>query len=182
MLFGGMMVGKADISRLIGRFQSFGNFIYSAKLSARYLVDRVKYPRGTRLMMGNALVAPLFYSLRKRKVPVMFDAAVVDLTGDRHGVNGAWLNIGGREIWLKPEGRRACDRRLRAQQGYRATFMPQPVPEYSMSYEGNQGDGVDIGRRLGASITPEQCTSGLWTPVSSCRGRTVAKACSRISC
>ena len=44
--------------------------------------------------------------------------------------------------------------------------MPQPVPEYSMSYDGNQGDGLDIGRRLGAALAPEHCTSGLWTPVS----------------
>ena len=78
-MFGGMMVGKADIARLIGRFHSIGNFIYSAKLFARYLVDRLKYPRGTRLMMGNALVGRLFYSLRQRNVPILFDAAIVDL-------------------------------------------------------------------------------------------------------
>jgi succinate dehydrogenase/fumarate reductase flavoprotein subunit len=44
--------------------------------------------------------------------------------------------------------------------------MPQPVPAFSMSYEGNVGDGVDIGQRLGAQIAPERCTSGLWAPVS----------------
>src|SRR5215467_12399084 len=32
MLLGGMMVGKLDISQLLGRFQSAANFIYSAKL------------------------------------------------------------------------------------------------------------------------------------------------------
>ena len=37
MVFGGMMVGKEDIPRLIGRFRSAANFIYSAKLFARYL-------------------------------------------------------------------------------------------------------------------------------------------------
>ncbi len=167
MLFGGMMVGKADISRLIGRFNSVGNFIYSAKLLARYLVDRVKYPRGTRLMMGNALVGRLFYSLCRRRVPIMFDAAIVDLAGDRNGVTGARLKSGGKDIFVK--ARRGV---VLATGGYghnksfRSAFMPQPVPEYSMSYEGNQGDGVDIGRRLGASFVPEQCTSGLWTPVS----------------
>ena len=31
MLFGGMMVGKADITRLIGRFDSIANFIYCSK-------------------------------------------------------------------------------------------------------------------------------------------------------
>jgi succinate dehydrogenase/fumarate reductase flavoprotein subunit len=35
-----------------------------------------------------------------------------------------------------------------------------------MSHEGNRGDGVDIGQRLGATITSEHGSSGLWTPVS----------------
>ena len=167
MLFGGMMVGKADISRLLGRFQSFGNFIYSAKLLARYLVDRVKYPRGTRLMMGNALVGRLFYSLRRRSVPIMFDAAIVDLAGDRNGVKGARLNSGGKEILVRARrGVVLATGGYGHNKGFRSAFMPQPAPEYSMSYEGNQGDGLDIGRRLGAAFASEQCTSGLWTPVS----------------
>src|SRR4029079_15208568 len=53
MLFGGMMVGKPDLAPLIGRFRSLKNFVYAAKLFGRYLVDRLRYPRGTRLMMGN---------------------------------------------------------------------------------------------------------------------------------
>lgn len=36
MVFGGMMVGKADIPPLIGRFRSLANFVYSAKLLRRY--------------------------------------------------------------------------------------------------------------------------------------------------
>jgi hypothetical protein len=67
MVLGGMMVGKADISPLIGRFRSIANFAYSAKLFLRYLSDRLTYARGTRLMMGNALVARLFYSLAQTR-------------------------------------------------------------------------------------------------------------------
>ena len=37
MLFGGMMIGKADIPPLVGRFKSLANFSYAAKLMARYL-------------------------------------------------------------------------------------------------------------------------------------------------
>src|SRR4029079_7211126 len=55
MVFGGIMVGKADIPRLIGRFHSISNFIYSAKLFARYLVDRLTYRRGTPLLLGTRL-------------------------------------------------------------------------------------------------------------------------------
>jgi succinate dehydrogenase/fumarate reductase flavoprotein subunit len=167
MVFGGMMVGKADIAPLIGRFQSSANFIHSARLFVRYLVDRLKYPRGTRLTMGNALVARLFYSLRRRGVPILFDASIVDAMGDRHGVVGARVNVGGTEIEIRARkgvilatGGYAHNRR------FRDAFMPQPVPAHSMSYEGNRGDGVDIGQRLGATIAPEHGSSGLWTPVS----------------
>lgn len=167
MVFGGMMVGKADIPRLIGRFNSIANFIYSAKLFARYLVDRLRYQRGTRIMMGNALIGRLFYSLRKRKVPILFDTSIVDVTGDRRGVSGARLHAGGKEILVRTrKGVVLATGGYAHNQRFREAFMPRPVPAHSMSYEGNRGDGVDIGQRLGAAITPEQCTSGLWTPVS----------------
>jgi succinate dehydrogenase/fumarate reductase flavoprotein subunit len=167
MVFGGMMVGKADISPLIGRFKSISNFAYSAKLFLRYLSDRLKYARGTRLMMGNALIARLFYSLRKRNVPILFDASIIEVDGDRHGVKGAQLKIGDRKILVKArKGVVLATGGYAHNKGFREAFMPRPVPTYSMSSAGNTGDGVEIGQRLGAALTPEQSTSGLWTPVS----------------
>jgi len=56
MLFGGMMVGKSDIATLLGAHRSPRHFLGSAALIARYAADRLRYPRGTRLVMGNALV------------------------------------------------------------------------------------------------------------------------------
>jgi succinate dehydrogenase/fumarate reductase flavoprotein subunit len=167
MVLGGMMVGKADISPLIGRFRSIANFAYSAKLFLRYLSDRLTYARGTRLMMGNALVARLFYSLRKRNVPILFDASIIEVDGDRHGVKGAQLKIGDRKTLVKArKGVVLATGGYAQNKGFRETFMPRPVPTYSMSSSDNKGDGVEIGVRLGAVLTPEQSTSGLWTPVS----------------
>lgn len=167
MLFGGMMVGKADIAPLINRYRSFGNFAYAARLFARYILDRMKYRRGTRIMMGNALIGRLFYSLRKRNVSIFFGASLVGLIGDRRGIRGARVSLDGREIVIGTRrgvvlatGGYAHNKRLRA------AFMPQPVPGYSMSCEGNDGDGIEIGERLGAALAPERSTSGLWTPVS----------------
>jgi succinate dehydrogenase/fumarate reductase flavoprotein subunit len=167
MVFGGMMIGKADIAPLVGRFRSIGNFIYSAKLFVRYLADRLKYPRGTRIMMGNALIGRLFYSLRKRKVPILFDASITDIMGDRHGVTGARLSVGGKDLVVKTrKGVVLATGGYAYNERFRQAFMPQPVPAHSMSYEGNRGDGVAIGERLGAALAPGRCTSGLWTPVS----------------
>lgn len=167
MVLGGMMVGKADISPLIGRFRSIANFAYSAKLFLRYLSDRLTYARGTRLMMGNALVARLFYSLRKRDVPILFDASIIEVDGDRHGVKGAQLKIGNRKILVKArKGVVLATGGYAHNKGFRETFMPRPVPTYSMGSSDNKGDGVEIGLRLGAVMTPEKSTSGLWAPVS----------------
>ena len=167
MLFDGMMVGKDDIPRLLGRFQSASNFIYSTKLLARYLADRLRYPRGTRLMMGNALIGRLFYSLQKRKVPILFGAAIADLVGDRHGVRGARLELDGRELVVRArKGVVLAAGGYARNKKFRAAFMPQPVPEHSLSCESNSGDGVAIGERLGARLAPEHGPSGLWTPAS----------------
>jgi len=168
MILGGMMVGKDDIPRLIGRFRSAANFVYAAKLFARYLADRLRYRRGTRLMMGNALMARLYYSLRQRKVPIRFGTALADVLGDARGVQGASLRAGAEEIVVK--GRRGV---ILATGGFghnmafRKQFMPQPTPERSLACETNAGDGVAIGLRLGARTAPATGgRGGLWTPVS----------------
>jgi succinate dehydrogenase/fumarate reductase flavoprotein subunit len=167
MVFGGMMVGKADIPRLLGRFQSFDNFIYSAKLFARYLADRLRHRRGTRIMMGNALAGRLFYSLRKRGVPIMFEASIASIIGDRSGVTGARLRVGGKDIVVKArKGVVLATGGYAHNTQFRKKFMPQPVPVHSLSYEGNHGDGVAAGESLGAAVAPERSASGLWTPVS----------------
>ena len=172
MVFGGMMIGKADIAPLVGRFASLANFSHAAKLFARYLFDRTRYPRGTRLVMGNALVARLFLSLKKRGVEIAFDAPITGIVYEDGQVRGAKIGTkiarAGEDIIVRTRrgvvlatGGYAHNRR------FREAFMPQPVPVHSLSSEFNTGDGLTIGERLGARIAPEEHGgSGLWTPAS----------------
>ena len=44
-------------------------------------------------MMGNALIGRLYHSLRRRKVPILFGAAIKDLLGDTRGITGARVEI-----------------------------------------------------------------------------------------
>jgi succinate dehydrogenase/fumarate reductase flavoprotein subunit len=167
MLFGGMMIGKADIPPLVGRFKSLANFGYAAKLMARYLADRLRYPRGTRLMMGNALVARLFYSLRRRGVDILFNAplAAVDVRDGR--VMGATIAADGEIYVAATKGVVLATGGYGHNKRYREAFMAHPVPAHSMASEFNNGDGIAIGEQLGARIAPgEHRRSGLWTPVS----------------
>src|SRR4029078_13284948 len=82
-------------------------------------------------------------------------------------MKGAQLKIGSKKILVKArKGVVLATGGYAHNKGFREAFMPQPVPTYSMSSADNTGDGVEIGQRLGAALTPEQSTSGLWTAVS----------------
>ena len=168
MLLGGMMVGKSDIPCLLGRFRSLPNLVHSLNLVARYLVDRFRYPRGTRLVMGNALVARLFASLLKQRVSVRFECAIKDVVIEGGRVTGAVIVQAGRERRVRTRvGLVLATGGFARNQNYRTAFMPQPTPRHSMAFTGNTGDGVEIGQRVGARISPEQHRSGaFWSPVS----------------
>ena len=52
------------------------SLLHTAKLLARYGRDRLSYPRGSRLVMGNALVGRLLYSLLRRDVDILTDTSL----------------------------------------------------------------------------------------------------------
>src|ERR671930_358264 len=57
MLLGGMMVDRTDIGHLLNARRSFASLRHDVGLVARYAGDRLRFARGTRLVMGNALVS-----------------------------------------------------------------------------------------------------------------------------
>jgi len=168
MVLGGMMAGKSDLAPLIDRFQSMSNFIYSGKLFLRYVVDRLRYSRGTRVVMGNALVSRLFYSLRKKNVPVMFETTVQEVIWDAGRVVGVVAQSQGKR--LRIQTRRGL---VIATGGYghntklRQMFMPTPTPPLSVACQSNTGDGIELGLAHGGVVAPEtQGPGAFWTPVS----------------
>ncbi len=96
MGLGGMMVGRVELAALLAPFASAANFQTTIRMVGRYVLDRLRYKRGTRLIMGNALVARLLFSLRKAGVPILFDGAATDLILESGRVTGAVVN--GRRI------------------------------------------------------------------------------------
>ncbi len=169
LVLGGMMAGKDDIPRLINRFKSVSNFVYAGRLFLRYLADRLRYSRGTRVVMGNALAARLFYSLRQQDVPVLFETTVQSLVRCGGAVVGAVLRTSdGRTLRV-----RAARGVVIATGGYghnqelRARFMPRPTPELSVACASNTGDGIELGLAEGGTVAPDtQGPGAFWTPVS----------------
>lgn len=172
MLLGGMMMGKADIAPLVHRYRSPRAFLHAARLVLRYGVDRLRHPRGTRLTMGNALVARLLHSLRTRGVPILFDAPVVELVTRAGSVTGAVIAEDGRRLRV-----RARDGVVLATGGFardpalRAALMPAPTPPHSLAAPDDTGDGLRLGRAAGAALAAGHGSSAFWTPVSVTRRR-----------
>jgi succinate dehydrogenase/fumarate reductase flavoprotein subunit len=168
MILGGMMVGKMDIPRLLGRFQSPADFAYSARLFLRYLVDRLRYSRGTRLMMGNALVGRMFYSLLKLGVRPEFNTRLGELMVEDGRVTGATvIGRSGTRLVAARKGVILATGGFAQNAAYRTRLMPHPTPKYSLASEANQGDGLAAAEALGARISAtENGSGGFWTPVS----------------
>ena len=168
MVLGGMMAGKDDIPRLIHRFKTLGNFVYAGRLFARYLIDRLRFSRGTRIVMGNALVARLFYSLKQEQVPILFDAVVQSVVREDARVVGVVVRHAGQLIRIRSRYGLVI-----ATGGYghnaemRAQFMPKPTPSYTLACAANTGDGLALGLTAGGHMASQSEGSGaFWTPVS----------------
>lgn len=169
MVLGGMMVGKADIGALLGRFRSTGNFLHAARLVGRYIVDRLKgYRRGTRLVMGNALVARLLDSLQRAGVTVRYgthcEGLIVE-AGRIAGVRVRQLESSETEAIKSTAGVVLCTGGVGHSSELRRAFGTSALQSHSLSFEGNLGEGITAALSVGA-VLERSTPDFLWQPVS----------------
>ena len=166
-LFGGMMVNRRDIGDLLNAARSPAAFARSLGLLSRYGLDRMRRHRGTRLVMGNALVGRLYASLRARAVPVRTNTAVTGLIFhdgavagvEAHGEEGPCRILARHGVVLATGGF-SRHPRLRKQ------LMPEPVATFSPVAESVTGDGVSLGLNAGGRLGDGHAESSFWSPVS----------------
>ena len=167
LAFGGMMVNRKDIDSLLGVVKSSKNFIAVTQLIARYALDRLRYPRGTRLLMGNALAGRLLKSALDKKIPLRLQTAALELIAKDGRVVGLVAEADGRKIRMA--ARRGI---VLAAGGFpgsgamRSQWLPHPDKHYSMAPKGNEGDGLRLGLDVGASIDADNIGNAFWAPVS----------------
>jgi succinate dehydrogenase/fumarate reductase flavoprotein subunit len=163
MLFGRMMVTRGEAARLLRMLRSFPDALLGARLLLRYLLDRLRYPRGTRLVLGNAIVARLYNTLLEKNVPVWFSARAERL-----------LPEGGVEI--QHEGR---PQRVRARCGVvlagggfpagaalRERHFPRPVARHTPASDACVGETLRLGLDAGGVLGPSGEHNALWFPSS----------------
>jgi succinate dehydrogenase/fumarate reductase flavoprotein subunit len=166
-VLGGMMVDRDDIPHLLNMTRSWTSFRYAARILSRHAADRLRHPRGTRLLMGNALIGRLLASLDARKVPIMLDTKVEELLHGADGVEGVVLSQHGQR-------RRVLARRgvILATGGFnrhpsrRVELLPAPVAAFSPAAPGHTGEMHDLALGLGARYGEGALDNAFWAPVS----------------
>jgi succinate dehydrogenase/fumarate reductase flavoprotein subunit len=170
MLLGGIMVDRLDIGHLLDARRSFRSLRHSLGLLARYGRDRLRFPRGARLVMGNALVARLYYSLLQRRVPILLSTETLSLTESEGRITGALLASGGERIAVRSRGGVILATGGFSQNPQMRRRLLPGVCAHSPVAESAQGDGIALAEQAGGRLRSGQ-SNGFWSPVSVRRRR-----------
>ncbi|WP_338664607.1 FAD-binding protein [Pararoseomonas sp. SCSIO 73927] len=119
------------------------------------------------LVMGNALVAWLLYSLRRQGVPIRFDTAVAGLLLDGGRVTGAVLRgPEGKRPILALRGVMLATVGVAWKPALRERLFPEAARPLYLAPEGSTGDGIAAGMGIGAALDDAGDSVGLWMPCS----------------
>lgn len=160
---GGFMIDLFDLPHL-ANMRSPRSLIHFGRLGLRFALDKLRrFPRGTRLTMGNALAARLLRSA--------IDAGV---TLRRSTATDGLLVEDGRVV-----GVRAGDEEVRAQVGVvlasggfsaneqlRRAYVPHADHHRSILPYENTGDGMNMALDAGAALDGENLVNAVWAVVS----------------
>ncbi|HVX98663.1 MAG TPA: FAD-binding protein [Pseudorhodoplanes sp.] len=167
MVLGGLMIGRDDIPHFLDPFGSRRSFLHVARILLRHFADRLTRGRGARLLMGNALVARLLFSLRTKGVPIWLNCRLIELVGDGSRVDGAVVELGHERLRVRASrgvmlatGGFATSEALRKE-----WFKSLPV-RHTMGFWGNSGDGISAARAIGASAGDGEQGPAFWFPSS----------------
>ncbi|MFA7249187.1 MAG: FAD-dependent oxidoreductase, partial [Dehalococcoidia bacterium] len=170
MLFarlGGMMVTRGEVARLLRLGRSWDALALGLRLVARFARDRMRYRRGTRLVLGNALVARLYRNVIDRGATTWLSTSVVRLVRDGGRVQGLVALRDGREVTV-----RARDGVVLAGGGFpagrelRERYLPAPVAQHTAAAEGSTGATLNLALEVGATMGPPGEDNALWFPSS----------------
>lgn len=166
-LFGGMMVDRDDIGHLLRATRALASFRHAAMLLGRHALDRLRHPRGTRLVMGNALVGRLLAALDARGVPIRLGVQVLDLLRGAAGVEGAVLaQDGAQRRVLARCGVVLATGGFNRHPARRAALLPAPLAAFSPAAPGHTGEVHDLALALGARYGTDALDHAYWAPVS----------------
>lgn len=167
MLFGGMMITRGEALELLRADRSPRAMWLGLRLVGRYVRDRLGYRRGTRLVLGNALVARLLEAVLDRGVPVLTEGRATRLLEKDGRISGVELAHEASTIVIEARcGVVLAGGGFPADARWRAEHLPQPFAEHTPAHPGCDGSTIALALRAGAALGPSGLDNALWFPSS----------------
>lgn len=169
LLPGGTMVTRAEASRLLGAHRAPRDAAFALALFARTARDRLAgWPRGTRLVTGNALVARLAFEFFARGGELRLGAEPRRLLGEAGRVGGVELAAGSPEprVLRARLGVVLAGGGFPASPTWRARHLPEPVPTATAAADGCDGSTLSLALEVGAALAAASDDHALWFPSS----------------
>jgi len=170
-VLGGMMVDRDDIPHMLGWHKSLKSFRHATRLILQHLRDRLTRDRGSRLLMGNALIGRLLLSLRERGVTLLTEARAVELHRAGNGRSGPVEAVTLRQV--------DTVRRVRVKGGVvlasggfnrhpakRAERLPGIPQDWCPGAPGHTGQAHELAEAIGAVYGRTGMSDCFWAPVS----------------
>lgn len=162
-ILGGLQVNRDDINHLLSMKKSAKSLVYAIKLIGTYGLDRLRYGRSARLVMGNALIGRLLLAAKQAGVEVRVSTKITAL--ERQGTGYVLTTEAGQRI-------AATGGVILATGGFsrhpdrRAELLPKPLAEHSPGAPGHTGAMHDLVLELGARYGEGAASNVFWAPVS----------------
>lgn len=172
---GGFMVDMPDIPHLAAIGKSLRSTVYLGRLFARFVMDRIRFGRGTRLTMGNALAAGLMKAALEAGVEMWTSAPAVGLMNDtsenavnaKGRVTGAIVRRNGHDVEVQAtRGVLLASGGFSADPEMRRKYIPYGDQHYSLLSDSNAGDGIRLGREAGGEFIQKGFQHGGWVMLS----------------
>src|SRR5699024_6106647 len=172
LMNGTMMLRRPEVNTLLGLFskkpkQAAIAAATALKLGVRWALDMTRFNRGTRLVMGNALTARMYYELLQRGGNVWRDALTTELIKEGNEVIGAVVQHGGvthrirvRQAVVLPAGGFPQNPQLLEKS------QPKATQQCNGPNESANGDTKPPPAANGAKLGDDTGANALWCPSS----------------
>lgn len=166
-LLGGMMITRGEAARLLGLPASWDAWRLGARLVSRHALDRLRYRRGTRLVLGNALAARLYANLLDRRVPVRLGTEPTALVVENSRVAGIVVRQGAATSTMRARcGVVLAGGGFPSSAQWRERHLPAPFAQHSPAHPGCDGSTLALALAAGAALGSPGTDNAQWFPSS----------------